>query len=1471
MSDIFQKNMNAGLSRFPLLFRKILDIDYASIDVVRTQDGGYCYARNNAGKLVPISNHIDPLQSTQAALTKMQHRIGSGLAPAVVIGLNPGFLLEIVFRHFKSRVQLGEPFRRIYVIIDSTECLAGWLKAADRTEILIKNEVEFYWHEDIRTMVEVCEKDEQRSHLFIPVSSLSESLMEKIMQPLANLYLKRQKETELWLRLNEEYYDQLDDVRLAEIFHGRAGRKPRLLMPAHSSSTVVQYSTRDVCQTFERMGWETRILSMDWDLSDWRLSKSIYEFKPDLLIFINHLRTEDNASGVYPENMLYITWIQDTMQHLNNRKTAELWNKFALGTHSRTGKPRKRDLIVGYTDIIKPFGYAEERMTYLPMIVDSATFHPRKLTPEQIKKYGCDVCFASNKGKTTEEVFETELYPYLAAFNISKESGWEIHNLLWKIYREEKTITSYPQLEGIICSGVPSFDAVFSRIEDRQIKDNIIQKIFWALNDVIYRHIVLEWCDELGIKLNLYGKYWGDHPRFKKYAKGVIAHGEELSIAYQAAKYCLHLNSIEGTHQRSMEIGACNALCLTRQQQSSCHLATLLMMCKKRREIFQGESVHLEPAEEADWESFIFKTAISAGVKTSFESALASVGWQICERFMERNILLSADMIFNSKDDLKALLGDVRLQKDFKDVCDSESYNTYIANAVFRMIIPDRWSIGVFKTRNEEMLCKLALSINNRNCPEVLNILRDWRCVNPEVLLHVAFFLIRNMMYEAASEIFEGISYEDVNALDGLPYYFQNLTILEDRKGKYIDENWLGQEIELAYRQKKSFKNIYANIGWNIFWPRGNFKTALRFFEKDYNNGNLSDSFLGQYSMILAATGEVERCMRIADENWKKSSDEKLYSSLLGILSEKLPPSVDLLAILGEYVSRLSDAPLVLNWIKAICRELLLSPQEIVNLYHGLKYKDDNIRYEIAEALALRGAHSITSQVLGELDVPTDASESNWRACKIEYFAGCVDSDCVLERLCAYYKSHTAASGIFLDFARQVFIPLRDYRNIIRFLEKELEYGRCVSDDIYLLIARAYADINDVESTCGYIRKVSSPSGTELLGICDAFIHFDQFAAGHDILELYAKNEILSQYSSKYCCYAYECGLKDKAIAAFDSACVSVKLEICRTFFSRNHVDIASDFFLMLDAGLLCSWDDKLDYLVTADTLYDKKIFELRSEKITALYRALLKEAPMDLRLNQEYVRYLGMTGNFKAAEEHAAGMHRKYGMNTLYIYIASALTPKITDHYAVLPYRSKNEGSCLRAEGQMDSPGAVIMRKVVGYMEMEDTIDRCYYFLIKHLKYLLDDNIAEYRKLPDDFSRMIKEESYCLIWYCNDLSRYDSDDQVYELIKRIGRIDGLSSAYCSEYIVLLYCHKINNHMIGIGDVEYFSDYVTRNHPRMSECNQTLDILDKIAGKEKSEEYRKYYCAEKYHATYYMAYILRFCVRAILKNIHNLN
>lgn len=563
--DTFQANLSCFLTRFPEFAADLSRLDPTKIGVAASKDGGYCYARlNAANKWEPLTDPVNPVAAAKRGVDQVNKRLMNGLSPAVIVGLCPGYALDCVFQEFAKQTRDNRPFRRIYVIVESLPRLIGWLKVTDRQNIIEQEAVSFHQAKETRQIATWCEQDLNRSHMFVPVSEMPENIVNGVIKPLADLYLRRDAESETFKRANDAYYDAITDTELARVINNEADRKPRVLIPAHGCSQVVRFSARDTATAFERAGWVSELLIIERDLSPWRLIKAIHDFKPDLFLMINHLRTEnDEHLRLYPKNMLFVTWIQDTMPTVNRRDTAKKWNAMATMIDERFSRPRQRDLIVGYTEQLLHFNYDKTRLgDNMSMIVNTNLFCPRKLSATQRAKYACDVCFASNRSKPTEQIIDEELVPRLKRFDFTRKTLIEINDSLWREYRMGNSFTSSVELYAAIYP-LSSFRARYEALSQDD-QGNLLQLLYWRLNDPIYRFVVLEWLAELNVNFHLYGTEWDRHPTLSGFARGPIEHGEELSIAYQSARFCLHLNSGEGTHQRLFEIIASGGTPITR-------------------------------------------------------------------------------------------------------------------------------------------------------------------------------------------------------------------------------------------------------------------------------------------------------------------------------------------------------------------------------------------------------------------------------------------------------------------------------------------------------------------------------------------------------------------------------------------------------------------------------------------------------------------------------------------------------------------------------------------------------------------------------------------------------------------------------------------------------------------------------------------------------------------------------------------
>lgn len=863
------KNLKIISERYPSLHKQLLqNVDFDKVTVEPASDGGIFYSLKTQHSPMPLSDPVSPLKKANTALKAMASRLENSLAPAVIVGLYPGFLLEIIYKLFKDIEEKKGCFRDIYVIVDNLNCFAAWLKAADRESILSQEKILFVDSENIHQIVRLCESD-MRSHLFIPVSVLPQSELDRIISPLAELYLRRQTEEVTWRKENNEYYDSITDQRLAQIISGHAGRKPRLLMPAHSTSTVVQYSARDTCKAFELAGWETRILKMYTDSPSWRTIKEIRDFKPDIFLFINHLRTEDDNIDLYPRNLMFITWVQDAVPQINRRDSAEKWNRNAL--------KNRRDLIVGYVEQLERYEYLPERLTRIQMRVDPYAGRNISMMPTCKTKYSCDVCFASNRGKPTDRILEEDLLPYMEKFSFSRETIFLIHDLLWEKYRKGESLINYLELEAFL-KGIKGFSGSYFRLSQDQ-RDNLIEKIFWLLNDVIYRHSVLEWCDEFGLNLNIYGKGWENHPVFSKYFQGEIKHGEELRKAYSCAGYCLHLNSMEGIHQRLFEILFSSGQVLMRTR-DNLYIERKFKYAKAYRNLFRqmvpSNRVEIDgQATKIINEKFFIwvQEALSSALDTSPEDL-----HNLCLKALNDDIMNfdltfffpeNALTVFSNKEELADVL-----KKKPKPLCAPDLND----DADFGLIkkIHDFQTLHILQAAALNLLGKKSSYIISFQPDKAIidfSALLSIGSTRPDKLLsdyfqltfpgnNLSLFLVKRLLQwkrkDEALDIFVSVNKEELLERYDILLYAEILLMLNRR-----DEAILF--LKEKYRKYPALNNLFVQLSHQYYFVCRKYKDAVCLAEHDLKLKRIAVPYwMQRYSIILAACGRVDEACEIA-------------------------------------------------------------------------------------------------------------------------------------------------------------------------------------------------------------------------------------------------------------------------------------------------------------------------------------------------------------------------------------------------------------------------------------------------------------------------------------------------------------------------------------------------------------------------------------------------------------------------------
>ena len=554
------RNMDVLRRRFPALAQRLDAFPGKDhVRILRAQDGSVAYGVEQNGRVIPVTDVREPTRRMQAQLDQMSRQLTDFTRPVLFVGLYPGNELIAIFDQCE-KVSTPHCPQPITVCVDSTVCLQGFLQTWDVANILESPRVRFVWHEDIPELIGALREHPEIPHVFTLVSGAGDRTLNTILPPLAALIQEREAETRRLQEENNAYYNGLDDVQLAQLISGQGGRKPRLMMPTASWSTFIQHSTRDTCAAFDALGWETRLLRMEAMMTPYYLVSQLHEFKPDVFLFIDHLRYE--AEEVYPRNMMYVAWVQDEMANIHCLQAGQKLQEYA--------QAGKRDLVIGHTERLDSvFGYPKERLTPMIIPADPRVFYPITLSNLDRNKYGCEIAFMSNCGLSSERAVDEKIAPVVESLGISRATVQSIHDRLWTLYRAGAV---FSEREAFLAEMMkfPEFEASYNTNneaaspagESRQ--DALLRIFLWGFNDTIYRHVALEWLDELGLDLHLYGHGWEQHPRFSKYARGILTHGPELNIAYQAAHLNLHLNITYGMHQRLWEIMAAGAQPLLR-------------------------------------------------------------------------------------------------------------------------------------------------------------------------------------------------------------------------------------------------------------------------------------------------------------------------------------------------------------------------------------------------------------------------------------------------------------------------------------------------------------------------------------------------------------------------------------------------------------------------------------------------------------------------------------------------------------------------------------------------------------------------------------------------------------------------------------------------------------------------------------------------------------------------------------------
>ncbi|MGD9790375.1 MAG: hypothetical protein AB7Q00_01035 [Phycisphaerales bacterium] len=346
-----------------------------------------------------------------------------------------------------------------------------------------------------------------------------------------------------------------DDAWWAERYSAGAHDPLRILILTSRLTTYTQHSSRDLAECFRRLGHEARVLIEPDDASlltsnaHWRQHA---EWRPDLVLSINNTRSM--LGGVMPAGVPMVTWIQDKVAAMFQAATGG-----AMGT---------RDFLVGHLhpELFDTFGFPRERCLYSPVLASEVKFHDGPIDESRRSRYECEVAYVSHHAETPSALAErlVAMSPEgfrTLLFAMMSDLMPEIERVIGAPIREEMT-TSLRRASREIC------DRHAGARADEAMRSAIFNNYAAPIAERALRHQMLEWarelCEERSWRLHLYGNNWDRHSTLGRFAKGPLAHDEDLRAAYQAARVHLHAGLGGLQHQRVMECALSGGLVLLR-------------------------------------------------------------------------------------------------------------------------------------------------------------------------------------------------------------------------------------------------------------------------------------------------------------------------------------------------------------------------------------------------------------------------------------------------------------------------------------------------------------------------------------------------------------------------------------------------------------------------------------------------------------------------------------------------------------------------------------------------------------------------------------------------------------------------------------------------------------------------------------------------------------------------------------------
>lgn len=359
-----------------------------------------------------------------------------------------------------------------------------------------------------------------------------------------------------------DYYAGIDTDAWRGIY-ASVDRPLRILGGTSRFTTFLQHCMRDLLTGFDKLGCTTRMYKETSSITrttEYDFLATVDEFKPDLIIYIDHFRDE---SSFIPQNIPFVNWIQDLLPNITHPKQRRLgsldftfvfapqWLDTLAAIDCYTGHD-VRVLPIGINpDIYHPI---EDCPKAFDVLYVSHLVHPSKtLRPVVDLSIGFDTNAEEHKLLEDDLIsFEKLILVYML---MTKVFDGLLIDDLWKYVIEPSVRRSFVRRilnqAGIEAEG-PLFEYFCTA---KRIYNDIAYAIKSRPLIALVKH---------GIDVRIYGNHWETVPGLRKHAYGCAENGAALNVLMNQARICLNNSPGTSLHMRALEILGAGGFMLSR-------------------------------------------------------------------------------------------------------------------------------------------------------------------------------------------------------------------------------------------------------------------------------------------------------------------------------------------------------------------------------------------------------------------------------------------------------------------------------------------------------------------------------------------------------------------------------------------------------------------------------------------------------------------------------------------------------------------------------------------------------------------------------------------------------------------------------------------------------------------------------------------------------------------------------------------